>query len=80
MIDPPFQRAMVQCCKERNIPVILDEVFSGLWRLGHVSAAQLLQVQPDIACYAKLLTGKLVKAQQLRGWMDATDMHPLVSC
>lgn len=62
MIDPPFQRSMMQYCKERNIPVILDEVFSGLWRLGHVSAAQLLQVQPDIACYAKLLTGKPVSA------------------
>ena len=33
------------------------QVFSGLWRLGAVSAAQLLGAQPDIACYAKLLTG-----------------------
>jgi len=32
-------------------------VFSGLWRLGAVSAARILGVQPDIACYAKLLTG-----------------------
>ena len=34
------------------------QVFSGLWRLGAVSAAQLLGAQPDIACYAKLLTGQ----------------------
>lgn len=59
MIDPSFQRAMVQHCRSRNIPVIFDEVFSGIWRLGHLTAAQMLQVQPDIACYAKLLTGEL---------------------
>ena len=57
MIDPAFQRALVQICKQRNIPVIVDEVFSGLWRLGHLSAAHMLGIKPDIACYAKLLTG-----------------------
>ena len=36
---------------------MFDEVFTGLWRLGAVSAASLLGVQPDIGCYAKLLTG-----------------------
>lgn len=58
MIDPAFQRALVQHCQQRNIPVIVDEVFTGLWRLGHMSASQLLGVKPDIACYAKLLTGE----------------------
>ena len=57
MIDPAFQRAMAQHCRENNIPVILDEVFTGIWRLGHLSAAQMLGIKPDIACYAKLLTG-----------------------
>lgn len=55
--DPVFQRAMVRVCRQQGIPVIFDEVFSGLWRLGTASAAQQLGVQPDIACYAKLLTG-----------------------
>lgn len=58
MIDPAFQRAMAQHCQEHNIPVILDEVFSGIWRLGHLSAADMLGIKPDIACYAKLLTGR----------------------
>ena len=58
MIDPAFQRALAQLCQQRNIPVILDEVFSGLWRLGHLTAAQMLGIKPDIACYAKLLTGE----------------------
>ena len=31
-------------------------MFSGLFRTGALSAAQLLGVQPDIACYAKLMT------------------------
>jgi len=43
--------------RARGLPVVLDEVFSGLWRLGAVSAAERLGIQPDIACYAKLLTG-----------------------
>lgn len=47
-------------CRERGMPVIFDEVFTGCWRLGAPSAAALLGVQPDIACYAKLLTGGLV--------------------
>ena len=58
MIDPAFQRALAELCRQRNIPIIFDEVFSGLWRLGHLTAAQMLGVKPDIACYAKLLTGE----------------------
>ena len=57
MPDPAFQRALVHVCRQQGIPVIFDEVFSGLWRLGTASAAEQLGVQPDIACYAKLLTG-----------------------
>lgn len=40
--------------------MIFDEVFTGLWRLGAPSGAALLGVSPDIACYAKLLTGGMV--------------------
>lgn len=46
--------------RERSIPVIFDEVFTGLWRLGAPSGAALLGISPDIACYAKLLTGGTV--------------------
>ncbi|KAF0688603.1 Aste57867_19776 [Aphanomyces stellatus] len=59
-VDPLFQRTMVRVCRERKIPVIFDEVFSGLWRLGAESARDLLHVNPDISCYAKLLTGGVV--------------------
>ena len=57
LVDPLYQRCLVELARERGIPVIFDEVFTGLWRLGAASAAELLGAQPDIACYAKLLTG-----------------------
>ncbi|KAK9864959.1 hypothetical protein WJX84_008815 [Apatococcus fuscideae] len=58
--DPAFQRSMVCVCRKKGIPVIFDEVFSGLWRLGTASAAERLGVRPDIACFAKLLTGGMI--------------------
>ncbi|CBF71161.1 hypothetical protein AN6644.2 [Aspergillus nidulans FGSC A4] len=43
-----------------GLPVIFDEVFTGLYRLGRKSSASFLGVNPDIAVNAKLLTGGLV--------------------
>lgn len=60
LIDPLFQRTLIQHCKEARIPVILDEVFAGIWRLGRETAAELLGCTPDVACYAKLLTGGML--------------------
>ncbi|MCL7025998.1 hypothetical protein MKW94_014108 [Papaver nudicaule] len=60
MIDPLFQRILVNECQSRNIPVIFDEVFTGFWRLGVESAAGLLGCLPDIACYGKLMTGGMI--------------------
>lgn len=61
LIDPEFHRAMAGVCAEKKIPVIVDEVFTGLWRLGVPSASShLLGIRPDIGCYAKLLTGGVV--------------------
>jgi dethiobiotin synthetase/adenosylmethionine--8-amino-7-oxononanoate aminotransferase len=60
LIDPLFQRVLMQRCKARGLPVVLDEVFAGIWRLGAEGAWQLLRETPDVSCYAKLLTGGLV--------------------
>ncbi|XP_015878220.3 bifunctional dethiobiotin synthetase/7,8-diamino-pelargonic acid aminotransferase, mitochondrial [Ziziphus jujuba] len=57
MVDPLFQRVLVNHCRNENIPVIFDEVFTGFWRLGTETAAELLNCVPDIACFAKLMTG-----------------------
>jgi dethiobiotin synthetase/adenosylmethionine--8-amino-7-oxononanoate aminotransferase len=43
-----------------GLPVIFDEVFTGLYRLGRFSSASFLGVDADISVHAKLLTGGLV--------------------
>lgn len=37
-----------------------DEVFAGLYRLGHRTACSLLHIEPDVSVHAKLLTGGLL--------------------
>ncbi|KAI0411892.1 bifunctional dethiobiotin synthetase/adenosylmethionine-8-amino-7-oxononanoate aminotransferase [Xylaria grammica] len=44
----------------QGLPVVFDEVFTGLYRLGRSTAASFLDVHPDISVHAKLLTGGLV--------------------
>lgn len=43
-----------------GLPVIFDEVFTGLYRLGRFTAASFLQTDADISVHAKLLTGGVV--------------------
>lgn len=43
-----------------GLPIIFDEVFTGMYRLGRFSSSSFLQIHPDISCHAKLLTGGLV--------------------
>ena len=59
-VDPLFQRVLIDAARARGLPVVFDEVFAGLWRLGLRSAAPLLGAYPDVAVYAKVLTGGLV--------------------
>ena len=61
-VDPLFQRIMVDVVRNPTLfpaalPVIYDEVFVGLYRLGFESAGPLLGVNPDISVNAKILTG-----------------------
>ncbi|KAG8969037.1 hypothetical protein FRC03_004711 [Tulasnella sp. 419] len=44
----------------RGLPVVFDEVFVGLYRLGLQTSAPLLGVNPDILVLAKILTGGLL--------------------
>lgn len=69
-VDPLFQRVLVDTVRNQSsghsrktwsgMPVIFDEVFIGLNRVGVQSSGPLLGVDPDIAVYAKALTGGLV--------------------
>ena len=63
LVDPLYQRCLATECRQRGVPIIFDEVFTGIWRLGALSAAHWLGMQPDIACYAKLLTGDCATRQ-----------------
>lgn len=73
--DPLFQTCLVDAVRQntggssghardehdwQGMPVIFDEVFTGIYRLGRFSAASFLGVQPDIVVNAKLLTGGLI--------------------
>ena len=44
----------------RGLPVIFDEVFVGLYRLGFLRASDILGAEPDISVLAKMLTGGLL--------------------
>ncbi|KAF2703196.1 PLP-dependent transferase [Pleomassaria siparia CBS 279.74] len=75
-VDPLFQQSLVRVVRRykfvansstpedadswTGLPVVFDEVFTGLYRLGRFSAASFLQVHPDISVHAKLLTGGLL--------------------
>ncbi|QIX00182.1 hypothetical protein AMS68_005699 [Peltaster fructicola] len=64
-VDPLFQRCLIEAVRGseshqqdwQGMPVIFDEVFTGLYRLGRFSAASFIGAQPDIVVNAKLLTG-----------------------
>lgn len=43
-----------------GLPILFDEVFTGLYRLGRFSSGSFLKTHPDISVHAKLLTGGLV--------------------
>ncbi|KAH8917667.1 PLP-dependent transferase [Atractiella rhizophila] len=58
-VDPLFQNILVSLCRASSppLPVIYDEVFVGLRRLGPFSSSSVLLEKPDVAVYGKLLTG-----------------------
>ncbi|KAH9846235.1 onanonoxo-7-onima-8-eninoihtemlysoneda [Lenzites betulinus] len=70
-VDPLFQRVIIDVVRGPSsparapsewsgLPVIFDEVFIGLYRLGLQTSSGLLGATPDISVNAKILTGGLV--------------------
>jgi dethiobiotin synthetase/adenosylmethionine--8-amino-7-oxononanoate aminotransferase len=64
-IDPNMDSARAMDAQGKDVdwqgmPVIFDEVFTGLYRLGRFDAAGFLGTDPDIVVNAKLLTGGLL--------------------
>ncbi len=72
-VDPLYQRLLIDECRNRKIPVIFDEIFVGMYRLGVDSTRRLLKVNPDIACYAKILTGGTVPLAVTLATQDVYD-------
>ncbi|KAK6600341.1 onanonoxo-7-onima-8-eninoihtemlysoneda [Botrytis cinerea] len=58
--NPPPEGHEPSSTQWSGLPVIHDEVFTGLYRLGHFSPSTLLHTHPDISVHAKLLTGGLL--------------------
>lgn len=58
VVDPLFQRVVVEEARRMGMIVVMDEIASGLHRL-HVPSASVsyLGVRPDIACFGKTLSG-----------------------
>ena len=59
-VDPLWQRALMDIARTKGVPIVFDEVASGLFRLGVNSCRKILKADPDIASYAKLLSGGIV--------------------
>ena len=43
-----------------GMPLVSDEVFTGMFRLGRFSSSRMINVTPDVSVHAKLLTGGLI--------------------
>ncbi len=52
-----FLRELFHITREKRILLILDEVFTGLFRTGDWYAFQKAGIEPDLVCIAKGLTG-----------------------
>ncbi len=55
--DLDWLRYLSQLCAEHHVYLILDEVFTGLGRIGDHFAFQRAGISADILCFAKGLTG-----------------------
>jgi adenosylmethionine---8-amino-7-oxononanoate aminotransferase len=54
---PGFQKKLSELCKKYGVLLILDEIATGLGRLGTLCEYVSQKSKPDIVCYAKALTG-----------------------
>lgn len=60
IVPPDTYLTTVQgICKSRQIPLIVDEVQTGVGRTGEMFASQIWDIKPDIMAFAKALGGGL---------------------
>lgn len=57
MHDAETLSRLIDLCRSKGVISIADEVFTGFYRTGKRFACNHLEVQPDIMCLSKTLTG-----------------------
>jgi adenosylmethionine-8-amino-7-oxononanoate aminotransferase len=57
MYEAEYLNELMAHCRQEDVLMIADEVFTGFGRTGKNFACDHVQVQPDIMCFSKGLTG-----------------------
>jgi acetylornithine/succinyldiaminopimelate/putrescine aminotransferase/predicted amino acid dehydrogenase len=60
-LPPAFVARMREVCAEHGIPIVADEIQTGMGRTGTFLASEPLGLDPDYVCLSKALGGGLVK-------------------
>ncbi len=60
-LPEPFVSWLTGICREKNIPLVVDEIQTGLGRTGTFLASAPMGIEPDYLCLSKSLGGGLAK-------------------
>jgi acetylornithine/succinyldiaminopimelate/putrescine aminotransferase/predicted amino acid dehydrogenase len=60
-VPPAFISWITKVCRENDIPLVVDEIQTGMGRTGTFLAAEALGIKPDYICLSKALGGGLAK-------------------